>query len=255
MSELERSGVVVITGANRGFGRYAAVQLSRDGFQVIATARSDEGLRALRQAGLPGVRLDLEDADSIDAAAEEIIRISDGNVLALINNAATGTLSEVGDLDEVQLLREFRTNTFGPMLLAQRFMPLMEARGAGRVIFISSILAMLANPRKGAYAASKAALNTLASALRMEAGGGPVHVVTLMPGPIFDPENKGTMARKPRFALSHADVYRTLRKALTARRPAAQYRVGAVTKITAAATSVLSAPSIEWLIRQARRRS
>lgn len=255
MSEARRTGSIVVTGTSRGFGRYAAARLAREGWHVIPTARTDAALDELRAAGLEPVALDLADAASIDACAKAIQARADGVLYGLVNNAATGTLCPVAHLTEQQLLAEFRANVIGPALLTARLLPAMSARGGGRVVFISSVLAMLANPRKGAYAASKSALNTLASALRMENAHPDIFISTVMPGPIHDPDQAGASARKALAAVTHADVFHHLDHALTARRPRARYHTGVVTKAVALATRLLPQSWIEAAIRRASARS
>ena len=249
MSEPASRGTIVITGANRGFGRYCATALQRDGWPVIATARSDAGLADLAKAGIPPVPLDLTDEASIDACVQVVRERTNGRVFALINNAATGELSQIREASTDQMLREFRTNVIGPTQLAQRFLPILEA-DRGRLLFVSSVLALLANPEKGVYAASKSALEKVASALRMELGNGPVRIITLRPGPIHDPDKDGAPPKPSAMAVSHETVQRYVRHALTARHPAPCYNIGLLTKAVSLASALLPPAVIEAAIRR-----
>ncbi|WP_329473900.1 SDR family oxidoreductase [Streptomyces sp. NBC_01723] len=155
-----KNAVAVVTGANRGLGRYLAAQLVEHGAKVYAAARRPESV------DLPGVtplRLDVTDQESIREAA----RITYDATL-LINNAgiSTGATLIGGDLDEVR--REMETNFFGPLAATRAFAPVIEGNGGGAVLNVLSALSWFHPAGLGSYAASKAAAWALSDATREE---------------------------------------------------------------------------------------
>ncbi|MDQ0408565.1 SDR family oxidoreductase [Streptomyces sp. NPDC000349] len=155
-----KNAVAVVTGANRGLGRYLAAQLVQHGAKVYAAARRPESV------DLPGVtplRLDVTDQESIREAA----RITYDATL-LINNAgiSTGATLIGGDLDEVR--REMETNFFGPLAATRAFAPVIEGNGGGAVLNVLSALSWFHPAGLGSYAASKAAAWALSDATREE---------------------------------------------------------------------------------------
>lgn len=175
---------VLITGCSSGIGRCAAEGLAKRGYRVFATARKEEDVRALRTAGLESVRLDLADSESIRSAVDEVLALTDGTLYALFNNGAYGQPGAVEDLRREVLREQFETNLFGTVELTNRIIPVMRAQGYGRIIHNSSLLGLVALPYRGAYVASKFALEGLTDTLRLELQGSGVHVSLIEPGPV-----------------------------------------------------------------------
>ncbi len=103
---------------------------------------------------------------------------------ALINNGAYGQPGAVEDLTRDTLRRQFETNVFGPHELSCRLLPVFRAQGTGRIIQISSVLGLVSLAYRGAYNASKYALEGLSDTLRLELAGSGIHVVLIEPGPV-----------------------------------------------------------------------
>ncbi|MCE1235585.1 MAG: SDR family NAD(P)-dependent oxidoreductase [Hyphomicrobiales bacterium] len=183
---MERDGrVILVTGASSGIGRAAAETLGARGWRVFATARRTEDLAEL--AALPGVTalpLELADPASIAACAEALLAATGGRIDALFNNAAFGQLGAVEDLRPGVLRAQFEVNVFGWHDLTRRLIPAMRAAGRGRIVQCSSVLGIVAMKYRGAYVASKFALEGLTDTLRMELRGSGVEVSTIRPGPI-----------------------------------------------------------------------
>lgn len=175
---------ILVTGASSGIGRAAAICLKARGWNVFATARTEEDLQGLRALGLEALRLDYRDKASIAAAANVVIEQSGTGLLALFNNGAYGQLGAVEDLRPDVLEMQFQTNLFGWHDLTCRLLPAMRARGAGRIVQCSSVLGIVAMRYRGAYIASKFALEGLTDTLRLELMGTGIHVSTIRPGPI-----------------------------------------------------------------------
>ena len=167
---------VVVTGASRGLGLASAVHLHRAGWRVVGAMRSpDAGLERLRAATgaavddsrLLGVRLDLEDAATIVAAAKSIEQTI-GAPDALVHNAGVAAVGSVEELPDEALARIFATNFFGPVALTKALLPSLRAAGRGRVVVVSSQGGPRGMPTISAYSASKGALERWAEALALE---------------------------------------------------------------------------------------
>ncbi len=176
---------ILITGCSSGIGLCAARTMKARGWRVIATARRDEDLARLRDdVGVTAVPLELSDGGSIARLAEEALSASDGRIDALFNNAAYGQLGAVEDLPPELLREQLEVNVIGTHDLTRRILPAMRARGAGRIVQCSSVLGLVAGPYRGAYCASKFALEGLSDALRIELRDTGIEVSLIEPGPI-----------------------------------------------------------------------
>lgn len=168
---------VLITGASKGIGRAIAVTLAERGHRVIATARRPETL-----AGLPvdqRLRLDVTDQESVDQAVQDA-----GHIDVLVSNAGDTVRAPLESVPLAEVERLFRLNTLGALRVAQAVLPAMRERGAGRLLFVSSIQGRLVLPMIGPYAASKWALEALAETLAIEAGHFGVKVSIVQPGAV-----------------------------------------------------------------------
>jgi NAD(P)-dependent dehydrogenase (short-subunit alcohol dehydrogenase family) len=175
---------VLITGCSSGIGRCVALGLQARGYRVFATARRAADVAGLAAAGLESLPLDLDDSRSIQAAVDEVLRRTDGELYALFNNGAYGQPGAVEDLRREVLRAQFETNLFGWHELTCRVLPVMRRQGYGRIIQNSSVLGLVALPLRGAYNASKFALEGLTDTLRLELHGSGIHVCLVEPGPI-----------------------------------------------------------------------
>lgn len=175
---------VLITGCSSGIGLCAAHFLRQQGFQVIASARRQEDVDALQQAGLTAVLLDLADEGSIEAAVAYTLQLTGGRLYGLFNNGAYGQPGALEDLPTQALREQFESNLFGLHHLTRLILPTMLAAGEGRIVQNSSILGLVALPFRGAYNASKFALEGYTDTLRLELNGTGVAVSLIEPGPI-----------------------------------------------------------------------
>jgi len=175
---------ILITGCSSGIGLCVARGLRQRGYRVFATARRKADVEKLNEEGLESLRLDLDDSDSINRAVDEVLQRTGGTLYALFNNGAYGQAGAVEDLRRDVLRRQFETNLFGWHELTNRVLPVMRQQGSGRIIQNSSILGLIALPFRGAYNASKYALEGLSDTLRLELRGTDIHVSLIEPGPI-----------------------------------------------------------------------
>jgi NAD(P)-dependent dehydrogenase (short-subunit alcohol dehydrogenase family) len=179
----ERS--VLITGCSSGIGLASAREMKARGWRVFATARKPEDLARLKtEEGVESLYLDYAEPHSIKAAAEQVLAATGGRLTALFNNGAYGQPGAVEDLRPHVLRAQFEVNVFGWHDLTARLIPAMRAQGEGRLVFCSSVLGLIAAPYRGAYCASKFAIEALADALRLELAATGIHVVLIEPGPI-----------------------------------------------------------------------
>lgn len=175
---------VLITGCSSGIGLCVARGLQQRGYRVFATARQQQDVDNLNQEGLESLLLDLNDSDSLNRAVDEILRRTGGTLYALFNNGAYGQAGAVEDLRRDVLRRQFETNVFGWHELTNRVLPIMRRQGGGRIIQNSSVLGLIALPFRGAYNASKYAVEGLSDTLRMELRSTDIHISLIEPGPI-----------------------------------------------------------------------
>lgn len=178
------SKVVLITGCSSGIGLCVTKGLKQRGYRVIATARKTRDVEQLHQTGLESLQLDLADSTSIEQAVGRLLEISGGRIYALFNNGAYGQPGAVEDLSREALRAQFETNLFGWHELTCKLIPVMRQQGEGRIIQNSSVLGFIALPYRGAYNASKFALEGLSDTLRLELKGSGIWVSLIEPGPI-----------------------------------------------------------------------
>jgi len=276
-----KSRNVLITGCSSGIGLCVATGLQQRGYRVFATARRDEDLARLRAQGLETIELELGDSESIRRAVSSVIELGGGALYALFNNAAFGLPGAVEDLSREALRVQFETNLFGTHELTRLILPLMRRQGHGRIINNSSVLGFVALPFRGAYTASKFALEGLTDTLRLELGGNGIHISLIEPGPIrsrfrdnahamfrryIDAENSvhrlsyhGMERRLQKtgpaapFTLPPEAVLKKVIAALEDRRPRVRYYVTVPTRLFATVRHFLSYRAMDGLLRRVSR--
>lgn len=232
---------IFITGCSSGIGYTTAVDLKKRGHRVICSARKDDDVRRLKDEGWECLQLDLADSLSIQNAVRELLMLTDGKIDVLFNNGAFGQPGAVEDLSREVLRFQFETNLFGTHELTNLLLPVMRKQGHGRIIYNSSILGFVAMRFRGAYNASKYALEGLADTLRIELKGSGIDIILIEPGPIE------SQFRKNAFALyrkhinpensPHKATYQAMEERLQKQGPAAPFTLPA----TAVAEKVIHA--------------
>lgn len=176
---------ILITGCSSGIGLCAAQTLKVRGWRVFATARKPADIARLKdEEGIESLYLDYAEPRSIATAADHVLAATEGRLTALFNNGGYGQPGAVEDLKPHVLRAQFEANVFGWHDLTCRVVPAMRARSEGRIVFCSSVLGLIAAPYRGAYCASKFAVEALADTLRIELTGTGIHVSLIEPGPI-----------------------------------------------------------------------
>ncbi len=176
---------VLITGCSSGIGYCVAHGLQKLGYQVFATARKPDDVARLQQEGLESLVLDLNDPTSITATVQKILERTSGKLYALFNNGAHGQPGAVEDLTQAALRHQFEVNVFGTHELTRQIIPIMRKQGEGRIIQNSSMLGLVVLPYRGAYNASKFALEALTDTLRLELANTNIFVSAIEPGPVI----------------------------------------------------------------------
>ena len=268
---------ILITGCSSGIGLDAARGLRARGWRVFATCRQEADCDRLRGEGLESFRLDYADEASIASAVAEVVARTGGTLDALFNNGAFACPGAVEDLPRAALREIFETNLFGYHDLTRRVIPLMRAQGHGRIVNCSSVLGLVAGTWRGAYVATKFAMEGLTDVLRIEMRGTRIEVILIEPGPIttrlrenaiphfekwIDWENSprrnqyaslrgrlyDTKVKKDTFELGPEAVTAKLVHALESRRPRARYYVTTPTYIMGLARRILPTRMLDWLI-------
>ncbi|MGM3311446.1 SDR family oxidoreductase [Enterobacter hormaechei subsp. steigerwaltii] len=231
---------VLITGCSSGIGLESALELKRQGFWVLAACRKPEDVERMRGLGFTGILLDLDSAESVEQAADEVIALTNNRLYGLFNNAGYGVYGPLQTLSREQLEQQFSANFFGAHQLTMRLLPAMLPHGEGRIVMTSSVMGLISTPGRGAYAASKYALEAWSDALRMELRHSGIKVSLIEPGPIrtrFTENVNQTQADKPvenpgiaaRFTLGPEAVVAKVRHAFESDTPKMRYPVTLVT--------------------------
>lgn len=175
---------LLITGCSSGIGAAAAEIMAKRGWQVIASARKAADVEALKARGFDAVALDYADPQSVQDGLASALDLTHGRLDALFNNGAFGLPGAVEDLPRGGLESVFQTNVFGVHDLTRRAIAVMRKQGHGRIVQHSSILGLVPLRWRGAYVASKYALEGLTDVLRIEMRDTNIRIATLNTGPV-----------------------------------------------------------------------
>ncbi|MDS4027531.1 MAG: SDR family NAD(P)-dependent oxidoreductase [Candidatus Contendobacter sp.] len=211
------SKTILITGCSSGIGECVARGLKARGWRVFATTRQPADVARLHAEGLESLPLDLRDSTSIRTALAAVLERTEGRLDALVNNGAYGQPGAVEDLSREALREQFETNLFGTQELTNQVIPILRRQGGGRILYISSVLGLVAFPYRGAYVASKFALEGLADTLRLELVGTGIHVCLIEPGPILSRFRENAHAAYRRHIRAEISPHRERYAAMEAR--------------------------------------
>lgn len=227
---------ILITGCSSGIGYASAKILSERGYRVFASARKTEDVDKLRSEGLDAIVLDLANSDSIQQAFQYVLKQTGGQLYALFNNGAYGQPGAVEDLHREALKEQFETNLFGTVELTNLVIPIMRQQGYGRIIQCSSVLGFVSLKYRGAYNASKYALEGINDTLRQELFGSNITVSSIQPGPINTRFRANAMAMFKKHIDKensfHKETYQSMEQRLQKKGPAVPFTLpaAAVTK-------------------------
>jgi short-subunit dehydrogenase len=268
---------VLVTGCSSGIGRATAERLRSRGWTVFPTARKVEDLDALEAAGFKPIQLDLTSHTSIEAAVEEVLSITGGQLGAVVNNAGFGMPGAIEDLTRDAMRKQFEVNLFGLQELTNRVIPVFREQGGGRIVNVSSVVGRISLPFMGIYSASKFALEAVSDALRIELSMDNITVSLVEPGPIstrfstncaaqgesgldtersrfgsgykryFEKRRSGGMG-EDRFRMPPEAVAKKIVHALESPRPGIRYRVTLPAHLGALAARLVPAGVIDRLM-------
>ncbi|WP_421868035.1 SDR family oxidoreductase [Pararhizobium sp.] len=244
---------IIVTGCSSGIGAWCARALLKDGWRVFATVRKAQDLAALENDGIEAFLMDYTKPDTISKLVDDVFARTGGRLDALFNNGAYGQAGAVEDLPVEALRLQLETNVIGWHDLTRRIIPAMRAQGHGRIVQCSSILGIVPFKWRGAYNASKFALEGLTLTMRMELEGSGIEVSLIEPGPITSRFTANAIVNIERFIdlkgsvhaveyerqmrrlkgesgpakgkLEPDAVYTALKRALTAKKPKPHYIV------------------------------
>ena len=267
---------ILITGCSSGIGLHAALTLSARGYQVFATARKVQDVTKLQAKGLTAYQLDLTEPESISQTVAQVLEITGGRLDYLFNNGAYGQPGALEDLPTAVLREQFETNVFGWHELTKQIIPVMKRQGHGRIIQCSSVLGFVSMAYRGAYNASKYAIEGLTDTLRLELKSANIAVILLEPGSINTQFRANALAAikahidieasdhkvqyqqqvarlsseksNAPFTLEPLDVTQALIHALESKRPKLRYRITMPTKIFALLKRLLPARWLDYLL-------
>ncbi|QIG48088.1 SDR family oxidoreductase [Nordella sp. HKS 07] len=269
---------VLITGCSSGIGYASAKLLKEKGWRVFATVRKDADLVRLESEGFETLRLDYTDPITISECVAEVSERTRGKLFGLFNNGAYGQPGALEDISRAALTAQFEANVFGWHELTRDCLKLMRANGAGRIVNNSSVLGLTAMKWRGAYCATKFAIEAMSDTLRLELQGTNIHVSLIEPGPIatrfvehaieaFDRNVDETLSNyreiyvgqrrrlsgggTKRFKLPPEAVARKLLHALESRKPRRRYYVTVPTYVMAWARRLLPPPALDRLLHRA----
>ena len=268
---------ILITGCSSGIGYDAAHGLRAAGWRVFASCRKEADCARLRDEGFESPLIDYADSDSIHAGLAEVLDATGGTLHAVFNNGAFAIPGAVEDLPRDALRTIFETNLFGVHELTRAVIPVMRAQGYGRIVNCSSVLGLIPMQWRGAYVATKYALEGLTDVLRLEMRAVPIDVIMIEPGPITSKirenaiphferfidwanspradEYRATLLKRlygergpDRFELPAEAVTRKLLHAVSARRPRLRYYVTTPTYFAGVIRRVLPTRLLDWVL-------
>ncbi len=221
---------ILITGCSTGIGHHVAHGLKKAGYHVITTARQTKDVQRLKTEGFTCFRLDLADSTSIQQAWHAILKASNGKLYALFNNGAYGLAGALEDISREALNAQFQTNVFGWHELTNLVIPVMRQHNEGRIIQNSSVLGFVAMPYRGAYNASKYAIEGLTDTLRLELAHTNIKLSLIEPGPIRSDFRKNALNAYLHWInpdnSPHKQNYEALQKRLKIEGDAAPFTLG-----------------------------
>ena len=267
---------ILITGCSSGIGFDAAHGLRDAGWRVFASCRKTEDCERLIELGFESPQIDLADSDSIRNGLNAVLDATGGTLDALYNNGAFACPGAVEDLPVAALRDIFETNVFGTHDLTCEVIRIMRKQGHGRIINCSSVLGLVPMRWRGAYVATKHALEGLTDVLRLEMRDTDIKVILIEPGPItsdirvkaiphyerwIDTENSARRDQYPalakrlyestgpdKFELPASAVTAKILRALTVTNPKPRYYVTTPTYLMAGLKRLLPGRTLDWLI-------
>lgn len=266
------SKIALVTGASSGIGAMTARELAGAGFTVYAAARRVEKMEELKKEGIRPISLDITQEESMIKCIETIER-EEGSIDILVNNAGYGSYGAIEDVPMEEARRQFDVNLFGMARLIQLVTPGMRQKHYGKIVNVSSMGGKIWTKFGGWYHATKFAVEGFSDCLRMELAPFGIDVVVIEPGGIktdwgmIAAENLKKTAKGGAYE-TYADkaaegmirnysgnmltspekIARTIRKAVTKKRPHTRYLVGFMAKPMVFTQKIFGDRMYDWVI-------
>lgn len=154
------------------------------GYKVFATARSYADVKILKDLGFEAFILDVTKKETVKDTLDKILEKTNGKLDVVFNNAGFGQPGAIEDIKTEVLKEQFETNVFGLHEVTLQVLPIMRKQGYGKIIQHSSVLGLVSLKLRGAYNASKYAIEGLTDTLRLELEGTNIQVTLLNTGPV-----------------------------------------------------------------------
>lgn len=175
---------IVITGCSTGIGLATAKYLKSKNMNIYPTARKTKDVEMLKSLGFEhAMQLDVKKSEDITKVIATVMR-KENKIDVWFNNAGYGQAGMVEDVPTSILQEQFQTNVFGLHECTRQIIPIMREQGYGKIIQHSSVLGIISLAGRGAYNASKYAIEGLTDTLRLELKGSNIYPVLLNTGPI-----------------------------------------------------------------------
>ncbi len=196
---------IVITGCSSGIGLQTALYLKKRFIRVYPTARKSEDVAMLKSLGFEhAMQLDVTDSSQITSVINKVLKL-ESKIDVWFNNAGFGQVGAVEDIPTEILKEQFETNLFGLHECTRQVISVMRKQGYGKIIQHSSILGIVSLFGRGAYNASKYALEGLTDTLRLELKGTHIYPVLLNTGPITSQFRKNAITKlKENIDIEHS---------------------------------------------------
>ncbi len=267
---------ILITGCSSGIGYFCAKRLHKEGYRVYATTKSEDDAKRLKSEGLNAFKLDVTNSDEIKNALNFIAKDNNNTLDVLFNNAGFGQPGALEDLSKEALKEQFETNVFGNFELTKEALRLLRNSKHPKIVQNSSVLGFISMRFRGAYNASKYALEGLSDTLRLELDSFGISVVLIEPGPIRSDFRKNAYKRFKKhikiegshykdeykkaierfessdddpFTLGSEAVYDVLLKIINSNNPKPRYRVTIPTKLFWFLKRVLSTRMLDRILK------
>ncbi|MEA3354695.1 MAG: SDR family NAD(P)-dependent oxidoreductase [Campylobacterota bacterium] len=266
---------ILITGCSSGIGLETALYLKQKGYRVFASARDQEDIDILIDNGFETFYLDVTKHQTITDTLNNILNLTEGKLDVVFNNAGFGQPGAVEDIRTDILKEQFETNVFGLHEVTRQVLPIMYAQGYGKIIQHSSVLGLISLKFRGAYNASKYAIEGLTDTLRLELLDTNIDVTLLNTGPVtskfrenavnklknnIDMENsrfKGTYEQNIKknksnvpFNLEAVEVAKVVERIIRTNNVKPRYYITKATYILGYLKRVLSTNSLDKILRR-----
>ena len=220
---------ILITGCSSGIGKESALYLQTKGYRVFTTARKEEDVEELKGLGFEAFYLDVTKPKTIKKTLKKILKLTDGTLDVVFNNAGFGQPGAIEDITTDVLKEQFETNVFGLHEVTNQVLPIMKKQGYGKIIQHSSVLGLISLKFRGAYNASKYAIEGLTDTLRLELEESNIDVTLLNTGPVSSDFRKNAVINlKNNVDIKHSSFKEIYHKNMEAKKSEVPFNLPAI---------------------------